>query len=173
MVEATRTESTWIGGRSSWRVLSVVLTVLALVLVGCGAASDPASTPTAEPPTSTTQPTPALQLGQVVFAQALSADGAALDPQSEIPRSTASIYAVVDVVNAQPGTSFAASWTIDGTEIPALDSQTTLEVGAASGQVAFHLTWDGATLWPVGTLGVTITASSGETVSGTVQIVST
>jgi hypothetical protein len=118
---------------SSWRTTTLVFFMLALVLTACGGASSPDATPAVEAPTATTQPTPSLQMGQVLFAQAISADSAAVDPSSEIPRSATSIYAVVDVVNVQPGSSFSAAWTMDGTAIPELASQTTLEAGASSG----------------------------------------
>ena len=148
-----------------------IFVVLAVILMGCGG-NDPASTPASEPPTATPQPTPGVQMGPVLFTLEITPDGAAVDPSPTIPRSATSIYAVVDVANVQPGGSFLATWTIDGTAIPELDSKATLEDGASSGQIAFHLTWDGAALWPVGVLGVEITASSGETISGAVEIVS-
>lgn len=173
MAEETRKEKERNGIRSTWRAIFILFAVLALILMGCGGANDPELDPTAEPPTATSQPTPGLQMGQVLFTQTIAADGAAVDPSPEIPRSATSIYAVVEVANVQPGSSFSATWTMDGTAIPELDGQTTLETGASSGQIAFHLIWEGAALWPVGTLGVTITASSGEMVSGDVQIVST
>lgn len=173
VAEETRIMPAWSAARSSWRFIATALVGLALVLTGCGGGDDPGVTPTAAIPTATPQPTPSLQMGQVVFAQAIAPDGTAVDPTAEIPRSTTSIYAVVEVANVQPGASFSAAWTMDGTAISELDSQTTLEAGASSGQIAFHLTWEGAALWPVGELGATITASSGESVSGVVQIVST
>ncbi|HYJ13292.1 MAG TPA: hypothetical protein VEW66_06855 [Thermomicrobiales bacterium] len=173
MTEKTRMVRGESGKAPSWCAISIVIVMLALVLMGCGSADNPDSVPTVGPATATPQPTPSLQMGQVLFAESIGPDGAAVDPAPQIPRSTTSIYAVVEVANVQPGSSFSAAWTMDGTAIPELDSQTSLEAGASKGQIAFHLNWDGAALWPVGTLGVTITADSGETVSGEVLIVST
>ena len=157
----------------SWRGTLIACAILAVVLAGCGGGSDTVSTVTPEVPTATPQPTPSLKLGQVVFAQVLDADGAPEDPASEIPRSATSIYAAVEVSNVVAGSSFTAIWTMDGTVIPELESQATLETSASSGFVSFHLTWEGAALWPVGVLGVTISSNSGESVTGAVQIVST
>ncbi len=160
----------------SYRVgrLVVVLASLALVLAACGGESatpDPTAEPV--PPTATTIPTPAPAMGQVVFTEALTSSGQPENPASEIPRSATTIVAAVDVQHVQPGTTYTAEWTMDGIPIPGLEASTTLQDGAASGWVSFTLTWDGATLWPVGQLGITITSSSGETVQGSIPITST
>ena len=46
-------------------------------------------------------------------------------------------------------------------------------VARTLGTSQVRLTWSGDALWPVGTLGVTITASSGATATGTILIEST
>lgn len=154
--------------------LLVMMALLALMLVACGGGSaEPEPTQEPEKPTATPTPIPALTLGEVVFSQSLDDSGQPENAASDIPRSATTIVASVPVQHVPAGTSFSAVWTMDGTVVPGLESSTTMADGGASGWVSFTLTWDGATLWPVGQLGITITASTGETVVGSVPITST
>jgi hypothetical protein len=162
---------------AGWRRRSLLVGVLAglmLILAGCGGSSnEPEATSEPVLPTATPQPTAALNIGSVLFAQSIDATGAPVDPASELPRDVQVIYAAVEVRNVFPGTSFSAEWTMDGQPIPDLSTSTTLADGAVAGWVTFSLTWSGQTLWPVGTLGVTVTSDAGQTSTGTVQITTT
>lgn len=151
-----------------------MMVLLSLVLVACGGGgADPEPTQVPKTPAATPTPIPSLALGEVVFSQSLDASGQPSDPAVDIPRSATTIIASVPVKDVPADTSFSVSWTMDGTVVPGLESSTTLPDGGASGWVSFTLTWEGAALWPVGQLGVTVTASSGETVTGSVPISST
>lgn len=161
--------------RAGWGRLASVL-VMACLLVGCSAGGgDDEADPTAEPtvePTPTIEPTPAMSMGEVQWAIELDDAGAPVEPITQVSRSIQVIHAVAELRAVQPGTSYTAVWTINGQAIEGKSETVEVADGAASGWVAFSLTWTGEALWPVGELGVTITASSGESISGTVQIVS-
>jgi hypothetical protein len=156
------------------RIMRMLITVttLSMLLMACGGGVE---SPTTEPipPTATPQPTSSLSLGSVVFAQSLDGDGVPEQLAAEIPRSAGVIVAGIEVQHVQPGTTFSAGWTIDGNPVPGIDAVVSLDEGANNGWVTFSLTWEGQALWPVGTLSITVTANSGETATGSVQIVST
>jgi hypothetical protein len=150
--------------------------MLALTLTGCSTSGD-SSEPTAEPTTSpaatpVATPAPTLAIGEVIWSTSASESAASVESLAQIPRSTEVIFAGATVSNAPAGTELSAVWTIDGLAVEGLSETVTIEDGAASGWVSFSLTWEGETLWPVGQLGVTITADSGESTTGTVMIVS-
>ncbi len=165
----------WTTRRSRGSLALVVIACCSLLLTACGGGDDPPADATEEAtaPVATPSPTPSPVLGQVVFSQSLGSDGQPVDPSAEISRSATTIVAAVEVQDVQPGTSYTASWSMDGNPIPELDASTTLEGGAVDGWVSFTLTWEGAALWPVCQLDVTITASSGGSVQGSVLITST
>jgi hypothetical protein len=83
------------------------------------------------------------------------------------------IHAIVEVESVPAGEQLTATWSIDGTPVDAIATTATIDTATASGTVSFALAWEGEAFWPVGTLGVTITASSGATTAGEIQIVST
>lgn len=74
------------------------------------------------------------------------------------------------VESVPAGETLTANWALDGVAIDAVDSTVTLDGTSESGWVSFSLAWEGETLWPVGTLEITITARSGATVTGAVEI---
>jgi hypothetical protein len=162
-------------GRSTLARL-VTLLLVAVLVAGCssgGGDDDPE--PTLEPTvelTPTIEPTPAMSMGDVQWAIELDDTGAPVDSITQVSRSVEVIYAVAELRAVQPGTEYTAVWTINGQAIDGKSETVEVEEGAASGWISFSLTWTGETLWPVGALGVTITADSGESITGTVQIVS-
>lgn len=151
--------------------LAIVAT-LSLLVTGCSVgdgSSDPGpeatSRPTVEP-----APPPAVELGPVVWTTSLSGNGEATEDLDTIPRDADAIHAVVPVESVPAGETLTANWALDGVAIDAVDSTVTLDGTSESGWVSFSLAWEGETLWPVGTLEITITARSGATVTGAVEI---
>jgi hypothetical protein len=111
-------------------------------------------------------------MGAVAWATGLDANGAPADEIDEFPRDGERIHAAVDVTGLSRGVSFEASWTINGMPVEGIGQTVVIDEPAPAGWVSFSLVWEGEVLWPVGTLGVTITASSGEATSGEIRIVS-
>ncbi len=116
---------------------------------------------------------PVVQLGAVVWSAGLAENGEPTDDLDAFPRDAPVIYAVAPVEFAVAGETVTANWSLDGVPIDALASTVTLDQAAGSGWVSFALTWEGETLWPVGSLEISIAASSGSTVTGAIQIEST
>ncbi len=155
------------------RLASVVL--VALLVAGCSSGGGDEPEPTAEPtvePSPTVEPTPAMSMGDVQWAIELDDAGAPVEPVTQVSRSIQVIYATAELRAVQPGARYTAEWTINGKPIEGKSETVEVTDGAASGWISFSLTWTGEALWPVGALGVTITADSGEFTTGTVQIVS-
>lgn len=164
-------QARWSGGRPA----AVAMAMLCLVLAGCsggdgGGANTPEATsvPTAAP-TATPQPS----LGEVIWTSSLAPDGSPGDRLERLPRTAAVIHAVLQADAFPAGATVTAAWTIDGQSIDGAGTTVTIEEATASGWVAFSLTWTGEALWPFGTLGVTVTASTGASAEGTIAIVST
>lgn len=167
---AGRSARRWMSG---WLSLAAVM----LLLVACGGGGDdpePTATPPATP-AATPMPTeePSLAIGAVTWTLSVADSGAPGEALTQFPRSADTIHAVAAIEHANPGTEFTAAWTMDGLPVDGAGTTVVIDDGAASGWVSFSLTWNGEALWPVGELGITITAATGETSSGTVQITST
>ena len=71
------------------------------------------------------------------------------------------------------GERLTATWSLDGVAIDGINATVTIDEASGQGWVSFSLMWEGEALWPVGVLGVTISAESGATASGEIQIEST
>ncbi len=153
----------------------VLIVLLAAVLSGCsvGGGSSDTSADATPVPTVAPSPTPVAQLGPVVWTTTLDQNGEPAEDLSTFPRDAESIYAVVPVEAVSAGETMTASWALDGDVIDAIGSTATIDGASASGWVSFSLVWEGETLWPVGTLEITISASSGAVVTGAIQIEST
>jgi hypothetical protein len=146
-----------------------------ILVAGCGGNDDPEETPPAATPLPTATPTevPAFALGDVVWALEVGEDGAPVEPVTAFPRDAAQIFALVDARNIPEGETLSAVWTLDDVPVDGADASVTIDEATASGWVSYSLTWNGEALWPVGTLGITITSNSGATATGTIQIEST
>ena len=159
--------------RRKWSV-TVALLLMVMVLTSCGSESatpESTSQPTQVVPTAS--PAPTLAMGDIVFTETLDESGQPANPVDSLPRSVTTIVAAVPVESVAAGTSFSAEWSIDGTIIPDVSDSVSVTNDIAKGWISFTLTWTGSTLWPVGELGISITANSGETVTSTVPITST
>ncbi len=179
VVEGTR--------RRSWRLSSAAgprmtrrwgLTLVAggvLAIAGCG--NDDGAEPTPEvadpTPDPTASPVPSAALSDVIWSTGLSESG---EPDSAVTtfwREESVIHAAVEATNLEAGEELTAIWTINGAQIEGTVSTVEIEEAIDVGWVSFALTWEGVGLWPVGTLGITITASNGTTTSSSISIVST
>ncbi len=152
-----------------------LIALLAVLLSGCsvGGGSSDTSADATPAPTVAPSPTPVAQLGPVVWTTALEQNGAPAEDLTAFPRNAESIYAVVAVESVSAGEMLTASWALDGVAIDAIDSTVNIDEASASGWVSFSLVWEGETLWPVGTLEIAVSASSGATARGEIQIEST
>lgn len=149
----------------------LVLLVLPVAVTSCGGETE-SPDPTSVSPTATTQPTQAPVFGSVIWTTELTSEGIPNEALSEVTRDASQIIAALEVRHLPPETTFAVSWSMDGTPLDALATTVSLSESESEGWVTATLTWNGATLWPVGTLAVSFEASSGETISGAVQIIS-
>jgi hypothetical protein len=148
--------------------------IMVIVLAGCSTGDgEDAITPDAtSSPELEQAPPPIAQLGSVTWATGIDESGAPVDDLEEFSRHSSLIYAVVEVENASAGETLSAAWSLDDVPIEAIASTATIDREVGSGWVSFSLTWEGESLWPVGTLGVAITASSGATTTGAIPITS-
>jgi len=157
-----------------WRPGVWLAVVSVVVLASCVAGDGDGETPTVATPTTAIEPSPApsTQLGELTWTTGIDESGAPVDILEEFSRHDLVIYAAVEVENAPAGETLSANWSLDEEPIDAIDSTVTIDSESETGWVAFTLTWDGDSLWPTGVLGIEITASSGATSSGEVQITS-
>lgn len=148
---------------------------IAVSIAGCSGGGDDADeTPQATPtPMPTAEPTPSVGLGDVVWSTAIDQAGAPVENLSEIPRDIPVIHAAIEVRNVPVGETLTAAWSLDEAPIDAIATTATIDQASETGWVTFSLAWEGESLWPTGTLGITVTSSSGATSTGTIQILST
>lgn len=153
----------------------LALIIVASLMAACGDGDGPGSTPTPEQsanPEPTATMAPEAALGDVIWSTALGDDGAPDGTLESFSREDQVIHASVEVANLAGGETLTATWTINGTEIEGMESTVSIDQATTSGWATFSLTWNGAALWPTGTLGVRITASNGASASSEIQIVS-
>lgn len=162
---------------TSFRRLAIlaVLGLFGSLLIGCSmgdGTSDPDPAPTSAATVAST-PAPVVQLGAVVWSTGLAENGEPAADLDALPRDAPVIYAVAPVQSVVAGEKVTANWSLDGVPIDALATTVTLDEATDSGWVSFALTWEGETFWPVGSLEVSLSASSGSTVTSSIQIEST
>lgn len=152
-----------------------MLATLSVLLIGCSMGGESSSpSPDATPlPTAQPTPTPAAQLGTVTWTTALAEDGEPVEDLHAFPRDTAVVHAVVQIEAVPAGERLTATWSLDGVAIDGINATVTIDEASGQGWVSFSLTWEGEALWPIGVLGVTISAESGAATSGEIQIEST
>jgi hypothetical protein len=148
---------------------------IAVLVAGCSGGGDDAdTTPEATPmPTAEPTPTPEMRLGPVTWTTAIDESGAPTEELTGFPRDTEVIYAVVNVTSVVSGETLTANWSLDDVPIDAIETTVTIDQSTDAGWASFALTWEGEALWPVGTLQVTISGSSGASTTGTIVIEST
>lgn len=151
-----------------------VVVVSVLMLAGCSSGDGDGEPTTLATPTTAIDPSPApsTQLSKVTWTTGFDESGAPVDSLEEFSRHDLVIYAAVEVEIAPVGEVLTANWSLDGEPIDAIASTVTIDSSSGTGWVSFSLMWDGDSLWPTGRLGIEITASSGATSAGAVQITS-
>ncbi len=137
-----------------------------VVASACGSDAGPVETPT---------PTPGLpdrmQVERLVWTSAVDeATGEPIDEVAAYTTTSPAIVAVVEASNVPAGTTFTASWTIDGQQVPEAEMRTTVDDDMTTAYVAFQFLRQEDRLFPLGELDVTVTTSTGETISGAVEI---
>lgn len=154
-----------------FRVL-VAATFALSVLASCqgGAENDPTATPpvVSETPVPTEQ---GVRLRPVVWTTGVDrGTGEPTDRVEVFPRDTETIYAALEVMNMPAGSRLTAAWEINDRPVAGLESTVVVDKAQPLGWAEFHLTWKGQTMWPVGTLRIVITASTGESIESSVRI---
>lgn len=160
--------------RVVWQLTTIGL--VCMVLVACGGSepdsthsSDSVSTPVSTPVTPEVLP---LKIGQVQWTTGTDPDtGAPLAIVDAFTTESPAIIAVVQVENLATGTDFTATWTLNDVPIAGTDMRVTAEDDMSSAWIAFSFTRDANRRYPVGQLGVTITASDGAMRESSVRIV--
>jgi len=152
-------------------ILSTWLSPLCLALVGCAFGDERVEAPSATVVATSIERAAPTELGEVVWASDVDpATSGPVGQREAFSRDEDVIYAAVKTGSLAAGTTLTATWTFNGQPVEGIDVAVTADEARGAGWVEFHLEWNGATLWPVGTLGVTITASTGESTKGTVEI---
>lgn len=150
-----------------------MLATLCLALTGCIGEGDGASTVATEGtvvPTASDNPV-RTELGAIVWTSGIDPETAEpIDRREAFARDVQTIYAAVETGPLAAGTTLTATWAFNGQPIQGADVTVTAEESISRGWVEFHLDWSGATLWPVGTLSVEISASTGESTTSSVEI---
>lgn len=149
--------------------LLVALAIVSLLLVSCqgGANTDP----TATPPVVSEPPEQPVRFEPVVWTTGIDpGTGEPIDRVEAFPRDTVTIYAAVEVINLPDGATLSATWEINGRPVEGLQARIAVDRAQPAGRAEFHLDWNGRTLWPVGTLRIVITSSTGQSIEGSVWI---
>ncbi len=146
------------------------LVLLCLLLNSCSWREEAPSTSSATVvPTSTQVAT--TDLGEVVWASEVDpTTSAPIERREAFSRDEKRVYAVLETGPLAAGTTLTATWAFNTQPIDGRDVTLDTDTARSAGWVEFHLEWTDTALWPVGVLAVEITASSGESTRGTVEI---
>jgi hypothetical protein len=157
--------------RNRWLLVTIALGCLVLA-VGCGGTSDEPETQSAPQPTATPGPSEVpFAMDGVVWASAIDEDtGEPVDEVDAYTTVSDRIVAVVPASNVLTGTEFTATWTIDGIDVPEATMSVTVEQDLVTAWIAFEFVRDEGRYFPLGELEVTVTASTGDEVTGSVDI---
>lgn len=137
--------------------------LLCLALTSCTGQAEGPSTSSATVVPTATQVAAATDLGAVVWASEI-------DPVTFEPVERREAFSRDEKHIHAAGTTLTAAWAFNSQPIEGTDVAVTADAARSAGWVEFHLEWNGAALWPVGTLAVEITASTGESTRSTVEI---
>lgn len=152
-------------------VVRAVLAMLCVPLAGCAGQADEPSTSTATVVPPTDGATVTTELGPIVWASEIDpVTSAPVDRREAFSRDEKTIHALVETGPLAAGTTLTAAWTFNGQPIEGIDVTVTTDEARGPGWADFRLEWNGAALWPVGTLTVRITASTGESIEGSIEI---
>lgn len=155
-----------------------ILTGIAIcaLLAACGGGESPTdatptavSTPLAE--SSPTAPAQPMVIGQIIWAEETDATtGAPVNQVTGFTTESPAIVAVVEVTNLPAGTQFTAAWTLNDSTITDSPMTVVAQGDMTHAWISFRFTRDGERRYPLGQVGVTITASDGTMREATVEI---
>ncbi len=165
-------------GAARTRMVRCAVLALAVLVVGCSGESDAESTPTPPPvltptaPLGTPVPTPdQISLGSIVWTTSIDDDtGAPVDDLEVFAYDAPAIIAAIETGPLPAGTTLSAQWTMNGVAVPGAPTTVATEAERGEGWVAFELVSKEGMTWPPGELEITVTASDGASVSGSVLI---
>ncbi len=151
--------------RHRWFLVLAMIGML-VVASACGSDAGPEVAPT---------PTPglpdAMQIERLVWTSAVDeTTGEPVDEVAAYTTTSPAIVAVVEASNVPAGTTFTASWTIDGQQVPEAEMRTTIDDDMTTAYVAFQFLRQEDRFFPLGELEVMVTTNTGDTVSGAVEI---
>jgi hypothetical protein len=150
--------------------------VLAVLLVGCSGESEAETTPTpALTPTSPPQtPVPTadqISLGAIIWTTSIDEDtGAPAEDLEVFAHDAPAIIAAIETGPLPAGTTLTAQWTMNGVAVPGDPTTVVAETDRGEGWVTFERVRNEGMTWPPGELEITVTASDGASVSGSVLI---
>lgn len=161
--------------RRRWLKLTahmIVMTGILLLVTGCGSADDvsePPGIPVDDEPTPTSEP--AFGLLDIAWTSGIDEDtGEPVDEVEVFTTVSPGIVAAVEATNVPAGTELTAEWTIDGIEVPEATMNVTVEQDMSTAWIAFEFVRDEGRYFPLGELEVVVTASSGQSINGSVAI---
>lgn len=148
----------------------VMALVVTTTIVACGGGGTVTPTPT-NPPTTVPTPNQSITVKPVVWTTGVDPQsGEPVDRIEAFPRDTPIIYAAFEVSKLPAGGTLTARWSINGHPVDALATTIRAEQDRPAGWAEFDLVWNGQILWPVGTLTIVITSSTGDGVKSSVEI---
>lgn len=152
-------------------LLCAALALVCLALTACAGQDEEPPAPTATVVATSIEAAAFTDLGPVVWASDIDpVTSEPADRREVFSRDATVIYAVLQTGPLAAGTTLTATWTFNGQPIEGIDVTVTADEARGGGWVEFHLEWNGAALWPVGTLAVEVTASTGESSESSVEI---
>lgn len=144
-----------------------------LILVACGSDESPSGSdaqPTADA-TRAAMENATMEIAGTTWTSGVDdTTGEPVDDVENYTTISPAIILVVEVTNVSSGTDFTATWAIDGLEVPEAEMRVTVEEDMAVAWIAFEFTREEGRYFPLGELQADVTASSGETVTATVDI---
>jgi hypothetical protein len=155
----------------------VAMVFCAIVLVACGSsdgedAAIPSATEAEHDIAPEPTPTPvAVTLSEVVWTTLV--DPVTSEPQDNVTSYATTapvIIAAVQIGGMPAGAELAATWWIDGVEVPEATMRVATETAVREGWATFQFTREEGRRFPLGELEVRITAPGGGEVMGSVDI---
>lgn len=149
-----------------WLRILVGIAICATLAACGGGESSPDATPTAEStPMVASTPTVAsapMEIGQIIWAEETDPiSGAPVAEVSGFTTESPAIVALIEVTNLPANTQFAATWTLNDSVISDSPMTVIAQGDMTHAWISFRFTRDGDRRYPVGQIGITITASDG------------
>jgi hypothetical protein len=153
------------------------------LVIGFGITAAVVVQPSAQTPPPATSTAPAVNNATPVESTPISEEAAIewareIDPATNAPvrRATAFIttdaiiYAVLPVERIEQGSVVEATWSYNGTPVPALTATVTVEQTYENGWIEFHLTLPQGQIWPTGEYTIAIAINSQQVAESTIEV---